>query len=633
MNLQPLYDVKSRLEQAAIAGTSLLGEDFRLHRALEEFLPLASLSPVFRKLRDGLEALLSAPREEQGGLLLDLLALVDAVVYTQGVSKAEGGLEPLSPASGQYLPLSYGQLNPLLTALTERGGGRMELVKDTWNNHPEYFADYRVLPALISGLGDSYGELAELDLDILKAQNPSIVPLLKEGLDPAGNKAMARRVEVISALEGSSAAPWLRELLPQAKKEVRPAVLLALSGDPANLPLALELAKTEKGKNRQAVLTGLSRLDGAEVRAFWAGELEKNSDSILFLENLTQDWASDLAAEGLRRRLELALDGDDKSAPPSAGSVRQWCIAARGKTSPEMLDCWRWMDSRMALIRQKSDTYVKMFTDFLLEGLCQSGGALCGLCLELWEKHPDEPLYLPHALLAAVQTQTPAQVYDRFSPYVLTSKPLMGGDKKRALHEAVLSGLSRIRWDLEAGGYLIYYGNSRPVDLRLDPRWIARLVDAVWKNPEGENSRYSPFGSGEPVDWFGITLIGLVDPGDPEACALLVPYLRRRMAETGNYYTYGQWLLRYHGKFWDILPQSLKNCKRKAYLYHIWQLFHQAAPGADPEELAGALEGVLHSGQLRSDDLELAHVVIPHTAALLRGKRPFPEWEDWWKMR
>ena len=267
MNLQPLYDVKARLEQAAVAGTGLLSEDFRLQRAAESLKPLAAASPVFGKIHQGLAGLLSAPREEQGGLLLDLLALVDAVVYTQGTSKAEGGLDPLPPGCGVYIPLSYSQISPLLTALTGKGGGRMELVKSTWTCHPKFFADYRVLPALISGLGDSYGELAELNLDILKSQTPAIVPLLKEGLDPAGKKEMARRVEVIAALEGTNAAPWLRELLPQARKEVRPAVLLALSGDPANLPLALELAKTEKGKNRQAVLTGLSQLDGEEVRA------------------------------------------------------------------------------------------------------------------------------------------------------------------------------------------------------------------------------------------------------------------------------------------------------------------------------------------------------------------------------
>ena len=44
MNLQPLYDVKERLEYAAIAGTGLLSEDFRLQRAAEGLKPLAATS-------------------------------------------------------------------------------------------------------------------------------------------------------------------------------------------------------------------------------------------------------------------------------------------------------------------------------------------------------------------------------------------------------------------------------------------------------------------------------------------------------------------------------------------------------------------------------------------------------------
>ena len=70
MNLQPLYDVKERLEQAAIAGTGLLGEDFRLKRAAENLKPLAAASPVFAKIDAGLEKLLSAPQEARSGLLL-----------------------------------------------------------------------------------------------------------------------------------------------------------------------------------------------------------------------------------------------------------------------------------------------------------------------------------------------------------------------------------------------------------------------------------------------------------------------------------------------------------------------------------------------------------------------------------
>ena len=52
MNLQPLYDVKTRLEYAAIAGVSLLGEDFRLQRGLEAMKPLAAASPVLGKINE-----------------------------------------------------------------------------------------------------------------------------------------------------------------------------------------------------------------------------------------------------------------------------------------------------------------------------------------------------------------------------------------------------------------------------------------------------------------------------------------------------------------------------------------------------------------------------------------------------
>ena len=125
MSLQPLYDVKARLEQTAIAGVGLLGEDFRLWRAAESFKPLAAASPVFGRIDAGLDKLLSAPPGEQTGLLLDLLALVDAVAYTQAKTGGTGELFPLTGGPGQYQELSYSRLHPLLTALTGTGGGRM----------------------------------------------------------------------------------------------------------------------------------------------------------------------------------------------------------------------------------------------------------------------------------------------------------------------------------------------------------------------------------------------------------------------------------------------------------------------------------------------------------------------------
>lgn len=228
MDLQPLYDVKERLSYAAIAGTGLLDEDFRLKRAVEALSPLAAASPVFAKISAGVEVLLGAPAEERGGLLLDVLALVDAVAYTQGVTGVEGELAPLTPGSGTYGEASYGQLHPLLELLGGTGGGRMAQIKATWEEHPDYFADYRVLPALVRGLGDSYGELAELAASILEQIGPAAVPLLKENFEPAGKREMVRRVRLLEKLAGGAENDFYLAQLPEAKKEVREALIYAL---------------------------------------------------------------------------------------------------------------------------------------------------------------------------------------------------------------------------------------------------------------------------------------------------------------------------------------------------------------------------------------------------------------------
>lgn len=269
MNLQPLYDVKERLEQAAIAGTGLLGEDFRLTRAAEALKPLAAASPVFGKIDAGLTKLLSAPAEERPGLLLDSLALVDAVVYTQAKTGAGGELEPLPAGNGRYQELSYGQLTPLLTALTATGGGRMETIQSARENHRSFFTDFRVLPALVAGLGDSYGDIADLNGKIAEETGPVVIPLLKEGFDPAGKKEMARRVQALEEIAGAAENAWYLEQLSRAKKPVRQALILALRHDPANAQTLIGLCRTEKKECQEAARFALARMETDESRAYW----------------------------------------------------------------------------------------------------------------------------------------------------------------------------------------------------------------------------------------------------------------------------------------------------------------------------------------------------------------------------
>lgn len=163
MNLQPLFGVKDRLEHCAVAGTGLLEEDFRLRRAVDGLAPLASASPVFAKISTGLSGLLAASPEERGGLLLDVLALVDAVAYTQGITQAEGEWEPIVPhGDAVYIPLPYSRLKPILTALTTTGSGRLEVLRRAWEEDPQLLRDSRIMAALVGGLGDTYGEMGDL---------------------------------------------------------------------------------------------------------------------------------------------------------------------------------------------------------------------------------------------------------------------------------------------------------------------------------------------------------------------------------------------------------------------------------------------------------------------------------------
>ena len=636
MNLQPLYDVKERLEQAAIAGTGLLSEDFRLQRAAEGLKPLAAASPVFGKIDTGLTGLLAAPAEERSGLLLDVLALADAVVYTQGKTGMDGELEPLPAGAGQVQQLSYGQLNPLLTALTTTGGGRMEVVQSAWEDHPEMFTDFRVLPAVVEGLGDSYGELAELNAKILKQMGPAALPLLKEGFDPAGNKAMSRRVEVIAALEGAGASPWLREVLPQAKKDVRVSVLTALGDDGENVPLLLELAQTEKGANREAVLEGLAGQDGEAIQTFWKQELAAHSQSVKFLEPSNADWAVELVTAGLRQRLEKFLDGEKRPTYEEGTDPTTWCWSLGHKDSPAMLDFWRWADSRMEEIDQLKDEkdrslfFGVKLTDRLRDIMLHTGpGLLRDFCLGLFDSHPAMTRYLHISVQAALLSLPGAAVYEKYSPYLLTEEPTEDAEHKETLNTVLLRALSEVYWNRKQGCHVIVMGQA--IAQPLDARWIERLVHAACKPNMGH---YYPFGGGDEVDGFDKNLAELADPNDPEQCAQLVPYLRRRMVETGSWYSYSQYLLRLGGSPKGVLGEAMKKGKPAA-IYYVWFVLNEAYKVLPAAEVAELCREGLDAKQIRSQGREaaMAELALPWTIEQLKAGRPFPEWDEWNKMR
>ncbi len=196
MDIAPVYELKARLRAAAIAGTNLLSEDFRLKKAAESFAPMAAASPVFAKINEMTTKLLNDGSPEN---LLDTITLVDAVITTLGAVEVQGELEdiPASESGMVIVNAPYSQLSAILGALTESGGGQYNTFIEMKENYPELLNDYRVKPAMVKGLGAPYSELADEVAATIGEMGAEMLPLLKNGFDPKGKKEMLRRLSVI----------------------------------------------------------------------------------------------------------------------------------------------------------------------------------------------------------------------------------------------------------------------------------------------------------------------------------------------------------------------------------------------------------------------------------------------------
>ena len=84
MNLGVVYELRDRLKTAAVAGVGLIQDDFRLKRSVEQMAPLSKASPVFGRIFQMAEKTIAPDCENRAQALLDTLALVDAVLCTQG---------------------------------------------------------------------------------------------------------------------------------------------------------------------------------------------------------------------------------------------------------------------------------------------------------------------------------------------------------------------------------------------------------------------------------------------------------------------------------------------------------------------------------------------------------------------
>ncbi len=559
MDISPLYELRARLRAAMIAGAGLLTEDFRLRRAAEAFAPLEQASPVFAKIGQLIGLLLSPDAEKKEDLLLDAITLVDAVLCTQGTVAVEGTVEPLAGGGwgSAVTNAPYSVVKTLTESLLNSGSGHYGYVLDTHRDRPELFRDYRIKAAMVQALGASYGELADTVAEWLKEEDASILPLLQNGFDPKGKKEMVRRIHVMMAVDGEASNAFFVNILPEAEKEVRQAIIFALRCRPGNVDLLLELTKTEKGNARKTAYYALANMEDGKAEAVFAELYKKKPvDAMHYLVYAETEWASRFVAGKLKEQL---LPWEEEHAEPvitrEQGVLLGESLAALpGKSGKEICGIFRMaadLEERMKYIyedkknvfvanavgetvmagfntgnREITFTFQSSVPYLLHQALhCHPDGELCALAVELYEaegrRKGRRRTYFPMAVAA--------RLLDGGDCCDWLEKQLKGKlfQSGTEFYPLLARGIDGLRFDGRENAYVLHIKHGRrthpsgepaPEYCRLVKQDITgRFTDILMRCQNADIDR---------------VLMDCVNPGDEAYCRKLGEYFYGRARKT-----------------------------------------------------------------------------------------------------
>ena len=266
MSLALIQESAREVRRLSIAGSPLALGDFRLKKLIPPLEQAGANVPVFAQVARAIADLVNGKEAESAANLLNLSTLLNAILYTQGQSGAEGVCQELDTFSARYASTKTSSrvLKPLIEALTSTGGGRFETVKAAVERGA--FTDLRLIEPSIRALDDTYPELADLVAEkVLPSYGPGIVPLLKQKLDLKGKKSDARRLIVLHQLDPAGTIELCKTALEDGSAEVKAAAIACLGKHEECLPLVLEQVNSKNKMLRAAALEALAQHDHPEV--------------------------------------------------------------------------------------------------------------------------------------------------------------------------------------------------------------------------------------------------------------------------------------------------------------------------------------------------------------------------------
>ena len=422
MNLEPLYELKNRLENVSIVGINLVKDDFRLQRAVDQMKGYASAAKVFKQIYEMGQKLIEDDEEDKCDLLLDLLALLDAVLCTQATTYSGDNLQKIEMTAGKenfYQELHYSELSQIVSAFTGTGGGRLAIIENAFETSPEMFDDFRLKSYMIKGLSDKYSEIVDTVTEELKKKNKDVIPLLKDGFDLQGKKEMVARLDIISSICKEEENDFYKYCIENGSKEIKEFAIGALIYDQNNTDYILNLTKTEKGKLKKKAFEALSYMNDDRAEKEWDKFFKKKPfENIEYLKGTNQQWVTDYINNYIKEYAEELKNKTLKTEEERRQvqeEVAELCSVASNKRTEKTLSLYK------ELYLYNKAAVKRILSYYILTEITKE---ITDLIKELSKKYEGE--FLEQEFLISLLQNKPETTYKNFSKFAGAGKDEKG---------------------------------------------------------------------------------------------------------------------------------------------------------------------------------------------------------------
>ena len=422
MNLEPLYELKNRLENVSIVGINLVKDDFRLQRAVDQMKGYASAAKVFKQIYEMGQKLIEGDEEDKCDLLLDLLALLDAVLCTQATTYSGDNLQKIETTAGKenfYQELHYSELSQIVSAFTGTGGGRLAIIENAFETSPEMFDDFRLKSYMIDGLSDKYSGIADRITRELKKKDKDIVPLLKDGFNPQGKREMIARLDIIGAICKEDENDFYKYCIENGSKEMKENAISELKYCQDNIDYILDLIKTEKGSVKNKAYVSLLWMNDSRAEKEWDKFFKKKPfDNIYSFQFTNQQWAIDYLNNFIKEYIVELKNKTLKTAEERRvveSEVAKICSVSFNKEINKNLDYYR------ELYPYNKDEIKRILSYYIVANLNKE---IIDLIKELSKKYEGE--FLEQEFLISLIKDKPETTYKNFSKFAGAGKDEKG---------------------------------------------------------------------------------------------------------------------------------------------------------------------------------------------------------------